>query len=70
MRILMKEDVDIYSTTYEPVAILPEDNNDLYKSLCKNLDEEKAKAILKDGVWASNNGCVRFYVEFVEDWRI
>ena len=70
MRILMKEDIDIYSTTHEPVAILPEDNNDLYKALCKNLDEEKANAILKDGVWFSNNRCVSFYVEFVEDWRI
>lgn len=50
MRILIVESISIYSTTHEPVAILPEDNNDLYKALCKNLDEEKANAILKDDV--------------------
>lgn len=70
MRILMREDIDISSITHEPIAILPEGNEDLYETLCENLDEEKANKILKNGMWTSKNGCVCFYVEFIDDWRL
>ena len=65
----MREDIYVSSITQEPIAILPEDNDALHEVLCKNLSEGQANAILKDGTWTSKNGCVCFYVEFIDDWR-
>ena len=70
MRILMREEIDISSTITEPIAILPEDNDLLYKVLCNQTSQDKATAIVSEGVWTSKDGCLSYYVEYIEDWRL
>lgn len=66
----MNEDIDIYSTTHTPIAIVPDDNEQLHKVLCEQLSKVQADAIINDGVWFSKDGCESYYVKSIEDWRV
>lgn len=68
MKLLMLQDIDIYSTN-EPIAILPEDQDAIYKVLKEQgFAEDRAKEIAYTGRWSSFNGCETFYIKEIEDW--
>ena len=65
----MREYIDIYSTSDEPIAILPEDQDMIYKVLKEQgFAEDRAKEIAYEGQWSSFNGCTTFYIDEIEDW--
>ena len=69
MKILMREDIDVCGTSNEPIAILPEDQDSIYKALKEHgFVEDRAKEIAYEGLWRSFNGCETFYIEEIEDW--
>ncbi len=69
MKLLMREDIDIYSTSNEPIAILPEDQDTIYKVLKEQgFVEDEAKEIAYEGQWSSFDGCITLYIEEIEDW--
>lgn len=69
MKILMREDIDVCGTSNEPIAILPEDQDSIYKALKEHgFVEDRAKEIAYEGQWSSFNGCETFYIEEIEDW--
>lgn len=69
MKILMREDISIYGTSNEPIAILPEDQDSIYKALKEQgFVEDRAKEIAYEGQWRSFNGCETLYIEEIEDW--
>lgn len=69
MKILMREDIDVCGTSNEPIAILPEDQDSIYKALKEqSFVEDRAKEIAYEGQWRSFNGCETFYIEEIEDW--
>ena len=70
MRILMNKDVDICGATDRPIAIVPDDNEQLHKVLCKQLSKAQADAIINEGAWFSKVGCESYYVESIDDWRL
>lgn len=69
MKLLMREDIDVYGTSHEPIAILPEDQDTIYKVLKEQgFVEDRAKEIAYEGHWSSFCGCEIFYIEEIEDW--
>lgn len=70
MKILMNEDIDIGGATYTPIAIVPEDNEQLHKVLSKHLSKAQADAIINEGAWFSKDGCESYYVKSIDDWSI
>ena len=69
MKLLIREDIDICGTSNEPIAILPEDQDSIYKALKEHgFVEDMAKEIAYEGQWSSFYGYETFYVEEIEDW--
>lgn len=69
MKLLMREDIDICGATSEPIAILPEDQDTIYKVLKEQyFEEDRAKEIAYEGQWSSFDGCTTFYIDEIEDW--
>ena len=65
----MREDIDVCGTSNEPIAILPEDQDKIYKALKEHrFVEDRAKEIAYEGQWSSFDGCEIFYIEEIEDW--
>jgi hypothetical protein len=70
MKILMNEDIDICGAINRPIAIVPEDNEQLHKVLSKHLGKAQADAIINEGEWFSKDGCEAYYVKSIDDWSI
>ena len=65
----MREYIDSYGTSNEPIAILPEDQDSIYKALKEHsFVEDRAKEIAYEGQCSSFNGYETFYIEEIEDW--